>query len=593
MEVEIENSSYGSIDNSKPLFTQKKNVSSIHSQPLSEVKYESLNEIHLDFSKAKPFHGGLRSVNSNSSISKERNKNISSTPLVKSPKLNSTNLKNIDNSSYLPSINNNPSSTTFNNKNYINSLHSNSTNSVNTNNSSSTYTTLHSSNLQSTNTNLNSNINTNVNTIINNNDADISLKSRMKNKKGANVFIDTKLKNDISSSVASSANTTFNAANINPTPIVSNTDITPSTEITLDSPFLFRNFDNTQTPVSNTSSPTSETPKTANTSFSAVHLFKSILSPISKKQGQATNLSEKIFNIEKDEFTANDLSQFDDTIIVSNSKSILNETTNNKSNKVQQNSNALNSNKLSSFSNISPTLNFKSFQNFDHLKDQLEKSAKENASIIQSDLNDEYSREQIIRDKFSEEYREEYNVVNVSPLKKGNNYILATGKDDPFNPYNDSNYNPSQVIEDNSDSFLTTMNNQPHFDKVQDFNFDKQTNSKKIKIDWKLKTDSEKYISRLESKMDKVKKAPKEIVIEIPEYDDYDYKYNQSLDEESELLSDCDSINQPLIKRSDAGARIRRRKRIMHALKDNKKLIISLFSILLIVAISLWMFFLL
>jgi len=61
-----------------------------------------------------------------------------------------------------------------------------------------------------------------------------------------------------------------------------------------------------------------------------------------------------------------------------------------------------------------------------------------------------------------------------------------------------------------------------------------------------------------------------------------EYGYNSLVDEESELLSDNDSINQPLIRRSEAGTRIRRRKRIMYIIKDNKKLIISLILILFI-----------
>jgi len=63
------------------------------------------------------------------------------------------------------------------------------------------------------------------------------------------------------------------------------------------------------------------------------------------------------------------------------------------------------------------------------------------------------------------------------------------------------------------------------------------------------------------------------------------------MDEESELISDDDSINQPLIRRSDAGAKIRRRKRIMHAIRDNKKFVICLFTILFLLVIYLTMTF--
>eukprot|EP00833_Pecoramyces_ruminatium_P000576 jgi/Orpsp1_1/1174608/evm.model.c7180000050742.1 len=459
MEVEIQNSSYGSIDNSKPLYSQRSYNSSLHSQPFSEVKYESLNEIHLDFSKAKPFQGGLKSVNSNNSISKSINNNITSTPLTTSPKLSAVNLKN-NSSTIIPSLASNPSTTTLNNKNYLNSIHSNSTTSNSTTNSSTTYVTSQSNTLQNINSNSISN-----NTINNSNDDDISLKSRMKRKNGPNVFIDTKFKNDISSSMTSSANTTFNIANANPTP-TTNSDVTPSTEITLDSPFLFRNFENTPTPVSNTPTPTSETPKTANTSFSALHLFKSILSPISKKQEQAINLNE---NDENADFLVNNLTNLNDTKLDSISKPLSFNTSNNKSRSIQQNTNTNNS--LSSYNSKTPTFNFKSFQSFDFLKDQLEKSARE-----QNNLNAEYSKEQMIHNQFSEQYREEFNAINTSPLKKGNAYIFPTGKDDPFNPYNDSNYNPSQAIDDSNDSFLASMNNQPHFDKLQDFNFNSQSN---------------------------------------------------------------------------------------------------------------------
>jgi len=553
MEVELQSSSYGSVDDSKPLHTQKNYTNSVQYQPLSEVKYESLNEIHLDFSKAKPFQGGIRN-NSNS--------NITATTLTKSPKLSSTNL-NDTNSSDKPSITSYPSTATLTNKNNLNSIRSNSSASNGTTNSSLTYipSNLHTTPIQNQN---------------NNSNDDISLKSRMKRISGQNFYIDTKLKNDTNNdNVVSSANTTFTAApNVNSTP-TTNSEKTPSTEETLDSPILFRSFDHTQTPISNSKlTPSTETPKTANASFTAIQLFKSVLSPIIKKQDESSMINQEKLEYDKESRQNNDIGIKSTSV----SEKVDADANFEKSRSIPQNSSSTSST-VSSYNSKTPT--FKSFQNFDHLKDQLEKSAKEHHALEQEEA-EEYSRDQMIRNQFSEQYREEYNVVKSSPFKKGNSYYFPIEKDDPFNPYNDSNYPPSQALEDSNDPFLTSMNNQPHFDKVQDFD-NTNNHSKPKKIDWQLKTDSEKYISRLESKMNKVKRAPKEIVVEIPEYNDDEYEYNSTVGEESELLSDSDSMIQPLIRRSEAGTRIRRRKHIMHIVKDNKKLIISLISILFIV----------
>jgi len=562
MEVELQSSSYGSVDDSKPLHTQKNYTNSVQYQPLSEVKYESLNEIHLDFSKAKPFQGGIRN-NSNS--------NITATTLTKSPKLSSTNL-NDTNSSDKPSITSYPSTATLTNKNNLNSIRSNSSASNGTTNSSLTYipSNLHTTPIQNQN---------------NNSNDDISLKSRMKRISGQNFYIDTKLKNDTNNdNVVSSANTTFTAApNVNSTP-TTNSEKTPSTEETLDSPILFRSFDHTQTPISNSKlTPSTETPKTANASFTAIQLFKSVLSPIIKKQDESSMINQEKLEYDKESRQNNDIGIKSTSV----SEKVDADANFEKSRSIPQNSSSTSST-VSSYNSKTPT--FKSFQNFDHLKDQLEKSAKEHHALEQEEA-EEYSRDQMIRNQFSEQYREEYNnTINLSPFKKGNSYIFPIGKEnDPFNPYNNSNYYPSQALEDNNDPFLSIMNNLPQIDKVQDFHFNNHINSKKI--DWQLKTDSEKYISRLESKMNKVKKAPKDIIVEIPDYDDDENEYNSLMDEESELLSDGDSINQPLIRRSDTGTKIRRRKRIMHAIRDNKKLVISLFTILFLLVIYLTMIF--
>ncbi|KAG4106692.1 hypothetical protein H8356DRAFT_1627243 [Neocallimastix lanati (nom. inval.)] len=551
MEVELQSSSYGSVDDSKPLHAQKNYTNSIQYQPLSEVKYESLNEIHLDFSKAKPFQGGIRS-NSNS--------NITTTTLTKSPKRSSTNLNDM-NFSDKPSITSYPSTTTLTNKNNLNSIRSNSSASNGTMNSSLTYipSNLHTTPIENQNDNINS---------------DISLKSRMKRTSGQNVYIDTKLKNDSNNdNVVYSANTTFTAVpNVNSAPNT-NSEKTPSTEETLDSPLFFRSFEHTQTPISYSKPTPTETPKTANTSFSAIQLFKSVLSPVIKKQDEISIINQKKLEYTNESHQNSE----NDTKSTSVSETVDTEANFEKSRSASQNFTSISSS-ASSYNSKTPT--FKSFQNFDHLKDQLEKSAKGHHDLEQEEAT-EYSRDKMIRNQFSEQYREEYNKVKSSPFKKGNSYYFPIGKDDPFNPYHDSNYPPSKALEDSNDSFLTSMNNQPHFDKVQDFdNTNHPFNSKKI--DWQLKTDSEKYVSRLESKMNKVKRAPKEIVVEIPEYEDDEYGYNSLVDEESELLSDNDSINQPLIRRSEAGTRIRRRKRIMYIIKDNKKLIISLILILFI-----------
>jgi len=580
MEVELQNSSYGSIDNSKPLLSQKNYSTSIQYQPLSEVKYESLNEIHLDFSRVKPFQGGLRN---NRSFDNNNNHITLNTSSI-SPRLSSSSLNNM-NSSDISSMSNLLSTATIKNKNYLNSISNNSKVNNDTNNKSSIYmsSSLHSNIIHNSNSNSNSNSNNNNNNSDGNSNNDLSLKARMKRISGQNVFIDTKFRNEVSSSVISSANTTFNAtASINPNQNA-NSENTPSTDVTLESPFLFRSFDDTLTPTSNTPTNSTATPKTANTSHSAIQLFKSIISPIVKKIEENSNTNQEI-----DELSINNnQNNNNDTKINSNSE--INDSDSNleKSRVIPQNTSLTNSH-ASSYNSQTPT--FKSFQNFDHLKDQLEKSIKEHSNI-ESDETTEYSREQMIRNQFSEQYREEFNNnVNVSPFKKGNSYIFPIGKeDDPFNPYNNPNYHP-QALEDNNDPFLSIMNNQPQVDKVQDFHFNNHTTNSK-KIDWQLKTDSEKYISRLEFKMNKVKKAPKDIVVEIPDYDDDENEYSSLMDEESELISDDDSINQPLIRRSDAGTKIRRRKRIMHAIRDNKKFVICLFTILFLLVIYLTMTF--
>jgi len=419
LDFEYQNSQYGSIDNAKPLIYQKSYTSSIQSQPVSEVKYESLNEIHLDFSKATPFQNGHRSIGSNSSLKSFGTKNVILPSLSDSPK-QKTNI-----SSNIPPID------------------------------------------------------TNANTL---------------NK------------------------TSFFA---------------PSTDTTLDSPFQAKN-----------------TPISTDTPLSAVNLFKSILSPINKNQQSDIQEREIPFDYQDttiDTFVDDQRDEFEN---------------------INPNISILSS---SSFDSKSQTPNFRSFKTFERLRDQL---AQEQ---IKNETQNQHSREQIIHNQFSEQFKNEFtrSSSRSSTLKRENAFVFTKEKDDPFNPYNNSNVKPSQEVNDknNDDPFTSSTSNEPPRKKF-------------LKINWTIQTESEKYISRLESKIKKIKKTPKEIVVEIPN-DDFDDNYAyDSVNEESELLSDSDSINQPLISRSDAGARLRRRKHIMQTFRDNKKLIIivTILAILLLTA---------
>ncbi|ORX84172.1 hypothetical protein BCR32DRAFT_266489 [Anaeromyces robustus] len=467
-ELESQNTKYGSFEESKPL-------QNTYNTSFPTVKYESLNEIHLDFSKAKHFK-----INGN-----RNDENVTSEPLTTSPKHSSMNLKE----NLLEKL-------PINHKDYFNSIR---TNSNSTTNSSTTYVpSFHHSN---TFNNGEENNNNNNQIVDNNENNNINIKEKIKKKSSPNVYIDTKLKNSINTSFNSSANTTFTVPNNN-----INSSETPSTEATLDSPFTFRNFENTPTSATSTNlttpTPTSETPKTSNTS--------------------------------------------------------------------------------------TPTSNFKSFKSFDRLKDQLEKAARQHSTFVlnESKPDLEQTREQIIHNQFSEQFKDAF-TFNSSPFK--NKISISNEKEDPFNPFNNTNFTPPQEIVNNpgnDDPFLPSNNHNYQINEGQPSNFESiHDMNNKLKINWTIQTDSEKYISRLESKISKIKKTPKEIVVQIPEYD------YTSLDEETDILSDTDSINQPLISRSEAGTRVRRRKQIMNVLRDNKKLFISLLLILLLLAIASKLYF--
>jgi len=329
LDFEYQNSQYGSIDNTKPLIYQKSYTSSIQSQPFSEVKYESLNEIHLDFSKATPFQGGHKSIGSNSSLKNFGNKNVILSSLSESPKQK----PNI--SSNIPAI-----------------------------------------------------------------DTDTNTLNKVK--------------------------TSFYA---------------PSTDTTLDSPFQTKN-----------------TPIPTDTPLSAVNLFKSILSPITKNNIQDREIPFDFQDTTVDTFVDD---QRDDTV-----------------ENVNPNVSILSS---SSIDSKSQTPNFKSFKTFERVRDQL---AQEQ---IKNETQNQHSREQIIHNQFSEQFKNEFTRTRSrsSTLKRENAFVLTKEKDDPFNPYNNSNVKPSQEVNDKSDDpFMTSTSNEP-------------ARKKFLKINWKIQTDSEKYISRL------------------------------------------------------------------------------------------------
>jgi len=77
------------------------------------------------------------------------------------------------------------------------------------------------------------------------------------------------------------------------------------------------------------------------------------------------------------------------------------------------------------------------------------------------------------------------------------------------------------------------------------------------------------------------------IYLKKKKIDIYDYDYRSSASEDSGLLNDSDSFNQPLIRRSDEGSRIRRRKHVMYTFRNNKKLITTLITLLIVVLITL------
>jgi len=349
-ELESQNTKYGSFEESKPL---QKN----YTTNFPKVKYESLNEIHLDFSKANHFkkNNNRNSINNEN----ENDENIISEPLTTSPKYSSA----ISKDNFFEKF-------PINHKDYLNSIRTNSSNSNSTTNSSTTYVQpiLHSNNLNNDNDMDNETIDSNE---INN----IDIESNIKRKNSPNVIIDTELKNNTNISFSSSANTTFTFPNNNINQFV-NTSETPSTEATLDSPFTFKNFEITPITTSNTNlptpttptTPTLETPKTSNTSFATQNLFKSILSPIPKKQTENQNIAnlDESFHQKIDTINQNE----------NNEKLFqLKINTNINNDKSQK---FLDATSPSSFSSGSrtPTLNFKSFKNFDRLKDQLEKNSK-------------------------------------------------------------------------------------------------------------------------------------------------------------------------------------------------------------------------
>lgn len=107
------------------------------------------------------------------------------------------------------------------------------------------------------------------------------------------------------------------------------------------------------------------------------------------------------------------------------------------------------------------------------------------------------------------------------------------------------------------------------------------------KINWKLQSNSEKYINSLEKKMNKAKVKPKEVVVNILDSKQEEY-FNQKVENQnsyvsdedsSSYFSDSDSMNQPLIRNSSSHTKNSSRRgskgKISSSL-SNKKLIFIL-----------------
>lgn len=457
MEMEVHNSQYGSTDATRPLY-YRNYYSPLPIQPYSEIKYESFNEIHLDFSKSKSYRSN--SCNSSTSnLSKNFGNSITS-------KTSSMSNSNITPRRATTSETSSPvtASVVFNNKYRSNSFNIG---------------------------NLNSNSTLNNNT-----------------KVFTPLLPQINYPNDCHSD-SSLTNTTLMITNNTITNNNNNNSLsetTSPTEITLDSP---------SSTISKGNSILSFNLKNSNNSKR--NSIQSILE-ITSPKGQNSHITI---------LDTTDLSK-------SNSSSHLSKTP-------------------------TPAPVFKSFKNFDRLKEQqLERSSNKSEM--------EPTREQIIHNQFSEQFRDEFTTSSKTLLF-------------PLSKISSS----SEEIQD--DPFLCPENDGYRSNELVEFDFSRKMDKK---IDWTIKTDSERYISKLETKMNKVKTAPKEIVVEIPETDDiYDYDYRSSASEDSGLLNDSDSFNQPLIRRSDEGSRIRRRKHVMYTFRNNEKLITTLITLLIVVLITL------
>jgi len=458
--MEVHNSRYGSTDTSRPLYYHRNYYSPVPPQPYSEIKYESFNEINLDFTKLKSYQTNFRSNSPTSNLSK----NFGNTITTKTTTMNNSNRsqRRATTSETTSPV---TSPVVFNNKYRSNSFNIG---------------------------NLNSN-----STLINNTKSFTPLFPQI------NYPSDCHSDSSLTNTTLMITNNTNNNNNNN-----SLSETTSPTEITLDSP-------------SSTASKAGNSLLSFNLKNNNTYRKNSIQSilEITSPKGQNSHITI---------LDTTDLSK-------SNSSSHLSKTP-------------------------TPAPVFKSFKSFDRLKEQqLEKSFNNKSEM-------EPTREQIIHNQFTEQFRDEYTSPSKTllfPLSKMSSSEEEI-QDDPFLCPGNDGYRSNELIE---------------------FDLSRKLDKK---IDWTIKTDSERYISKLETKMNKVKTAPKEIVVEIPEVDDiYDYDYRSPASEDSELLNDSDSFNQPLIRRSDEGSRIRRRKHIMYTFRNNKKLIATLITLLIIVLTTL------
>jgi len=359
MEIEVHNSRYGSIDSTKPLIFQKDYISPVQTHPFSEVKYESLNEIHLDFSKTKSYKNSIHNNGSTSNI----NKNFGNTIITTN---NSSQSPKRIASEIVSSTTGLPTSILFNNKNNSSTSHTNNTN----------------------------------NNLISN------------SKAFTPIFPQINYPSDSRSDTSSSTNTTLLSTNNINVSNLSPSEITSTTEITVDS---------------------------NSSSSSASKAGNSILSFNLRNKG--TSRKGSIQSILE---TSSPKCQ-NSHITIIDTKGL---------------------SKSNSSSHLSKTPNFKSFKSFERLKDQLERSKES-----ESDL--EPTREQIIHNQFSEQFRDDFNTN-----AKASTFPII--KNDPFDSSNDTKISTSEV-EIQDDPFLCPENNESHPNEfVEDFSMNQKKNNNKV-----------------------------------------------------------------------------------------------------------------